>query len=128
MPADRLTVRFAYQRGFQVVDGSTILQTFEKQAEAFKFVHGRGARVWLAWARTIIGGQTAPFDFAATFQQDKVGRIMRTMHGPTAGTWFWTVHTGGARGTVDSKDEAVAGVEAAFTRYIAEADKFKRRQ
>ncbi|MER9004414.1 hypothetical protein NKI15_12360 [Mesorhizobium sp. M0862] len=49
MPAaDRLTVRFAYQRGFQVVDGSAILQTFEKQDEA-KFVLGRGARVWLAW-------------------------------------------------------------------------------
>ncbi|WP_198022612.1 hypothetical protein [Mesorhizobium sp. LNJC384A00] len=35
------TVRFAYQRGFQVVDGSAILQTFEKQDEAFNFVLGR---------------------------------------------------------------------------------------
>ncbi|ESX03423.1 hypothetical protein X769_18360 [Mesorhizobium sp. LSJC268A00] len=41
MPADRLTVRFAYQIGFQVLDGSAILQTFEKQDEAFKFVLGR---------------------------------------------------------------------------------------
>ncbi|ESZ77678.1 hypothetical protein [Mesorhizobium sp. L103C105A0] len=51
----RLTVRFAYQRGFQVLDGSAILQTFEKQDEAFKFVLGRGARVWLARSRTVIG-------------------------------------------------------------------------
>lgn len=26
---ERLKVRFAYQRGWQVVDGSTILQTFQ---------------------------------------------------------------------------------------------------
>ncbi|MES0135606.1 hypothetical protein NKJ88_11720 [Mesorhizobium sp. M0016] len=122
MPADRLTVRFAYQIGFQVLDGSAILQTFEKQDEAFKFVLERGARVWLAWSRTVIGGQTAPFDFAAAFQQEKVGRIMKTMHGPAAGTWFWTCHDGGARGTVEMKDEAVAGVERAFTRRIAGAD------
>ncbi|ESZ35776.1 hypothetical protein X731_30585 [Mesorhizobium sp. L2C054A000] len=84
MPAaDRLTVRFAYQRGFQVVDGSAILQTFEKQDEAFNFVLGRGARVWLAWSRTVIGGQTAPFDFAAAFQQEKVGRILKTMLRPS---------------------------------------------
>ena len=87
----RLKVRFAYQRGFQVVDDSTVLQTFEEREEAFKFVHGRGARVWLAWGRTVIGGRTAPFDFAASFQQDGVGRILKTLHGPAAGTWFWTV-------------------------------------
>lgn len=47
MPADRLIVRFAYQRGWQVVDTSTILQTFEQKEEAFQFVVDRGARVWL---------------------------------------------------------------------------------
>ncbi|ESY42579.1 hypothetical protein X747_12735 [Mesorhizobium sp. LNJC384A00] len=34
--------------------------------------------MWLAWSRTVIGGQTAPFDFAAAFQQEKVGRILKT--------------------------------------------------
>ncbi|MER9210165.1 hypothetical protein [Mesorhizobium sp. M0771] len=71
---------------------------------------------------TVIGGQTAPFDFAAAFQQEKVGRILKMMHGPAAGTWFWTCDDGGACGTVETNDEAVVGVERAFTQRIAGAD------
>ncbi|MER8925757.1 hypothetical protein [Mesorhizobium sp. M0859] len=118
---DRLKVRLAYQRGFQVVDGSTVLQTFKKRDDAFEFVHGRGARVWLDWSRTVIGAQTPPFDFTAVFQQDAVGRIFKTIHGPGADTWFWTCFEGGARGTVASRDDAVAGVERAYTRYVIKA-------
>lgn len=32
--SQRLTVRFAYQRGWQVVDGSAILITFDKKEDA----------------------------------------------------------------------------------------------
>lgn len=49
----RLKVRLACQRGFQIVDGSTILAAFENPVEAFKFVRDRGARVWLDWGRTV---------------------------------------------------------------------------
>ncbi len=119
MTPGRLTVRFAYQRGWQVVDENVILQTFREQEPAFRFVFDRGARVHLKWGRTVIGGETRPFDFRATFQQTSVGRIMREMHGPLAGTWFWSCFDGGARGTVMIRDEAVAGVEEAYTRRVA---------
>ncbi|MER8532138.1 hypothetical protein NKH61_05070 [Mesorhizobium sp. M1005] len=119
---DHLKIRLAYQRGFQVVDGSTVLQTFGERDDAFRFVHDRGGRVWLSWSRTVIGGQTLPFDFTAMFQQEDVGRIFKTIHGPGADTWFWTCFEGGARGTVASRDDAVAGVEHAYTRYVIKAD------
>ncbi|TIP22711.1 MAG: hypothetical protein E5X67_36230 [Mesorhizobium sp.] len=122
MPADRLIVRFAYQRGWQVVDGSTILQTSEKKEEAFQFLVDRGARVWLQWSRTVIGGKAPPYDFAASFMQDAVGRILKTIHGKEAGTWFWTCYEGGANGKVPTKDEAVVGVERAYTRRVVKAD------
>lgn len=41
-------VRLAYQRGFQIVDGSIVLAAFGGHVEAFKFVSDRGARVWLS--------------------------------------------------------------------------------
>jgi hypothetical protein len=66
--SDRLTVRLAYQRGWQVVDGSTILTTFDDQHGAFQFLVDRGMRVRLTWGRTMIAGQTAPFDFCCSFQ------------------------------------------------------------
>jgi hypothetical protein len=70
MPADRLTVRLAYQRGWQVVDGSVVLATFDTKEGAFQHLVEQGARVHLQWGRTVIGGQTAPFDFAAKFQSE----------------------------------------------------------
>ncbi|TIU05206.1 MAG: transposase domain-containing protein [Mesorhizobium sp.] len=73
--SERLKVRLAYQRGFQIVDGSTVLAAFENHVEAFKFVHDRGARVWLEWSRTVIGGQSAPYDFTAIVNGHKQSRI-----------------------------------------------------
>ncbi|WP_287095710.1 hypothetical protein [Mesorhizobium sp.] len=69
--SQRLKVRFAYQRGWQVVDGSAILSTFDKKEDAFRFVLDRGARVRLEWSRTVIGGKAPPYDFAASFMQDR---------------------------------------------------------
>jgi hypothetical protein len=123
---ERLKVRFAYQRGFQVVDGSHVLETFDTRDEAFRYVDARDARVWLQWARMVIGGQTMPCDFAASFGDDhSVGRIMKNVHGPGAGTWFWSMYShdrgrvGGEHGIVATKDQAVIGVERAYTRFIA---------
>jgi hypothetical protein len=116
----RLKVRFAYQRGWQVVDGSTIVDTFETDEKAFGFLVDRGARVHLQWGRTVIGGETVPLDFSASFQAKSAGRIMKAMHGPSAGTWWW--YSGSLSGNVATKDEAVFGVERAYTRRIAKAD------
>ncbi|MGX9178802.1 hypothetical protein [Mesorhizobium sp. BHbdii] len=120
--SQRLKVRFAYQRGWQVVDGSAILSTFENKEDAFRFVLDLGARAWLNGGRTVIGGQSPPYDFAAQFQQDSVGRIMKRTHGSESGTWFWTCHEGGARGTVQTKEEAVIEVERAYTCRIVKTD------
>jgi hypothetical protein len=119
---DRLTVRYLYQRGWQVVEGSTILEKCETKEEAFQYLVDHDARVHLLWGRTVIRGETAPFDFAAQFQQDHVGRILKTLHGPAQGTWFWSCYEGGATGTVKTKDEAVFGVERAYTRFVVKAD------
>jgi hypothetical protein len=45
--SERLVVRLAYQRGWQVVNGSEILETFATKEEAFQFLVYRGARVRL---------------------------------------------------------------------------------
>ncbi|SIT55011.1 conserved hypothetical protein [Mesorhizobium prunaredense] len=104
------------------MDGSTVVRTFEKKEDAFHFLVDRGARVWLEWSRTVIGGKAPPSDFAASFMQDTVGRILKTLHGKEAGTWFWTCHEGGANGKVSTKEEAVFGVERAYTRRVVKAD------
>ncbi|TGQ71004.1 hypothetical protein EN829_001045 [Mesorhizobium sp. M00.F.Ca.ET.186.01.1.1] len=123
---DRLTVRFAYQHGWQAVENNRAIETFDSKVEAFAYVRARGARVWLTWGRTVIAGQTVPFDFAAQFQQDDVGRIIKVLHGPSANTWFWTCYDGGARGTVKTKPQAVASVEAAYTQRIVRAGHIDR--
>lgn len=53
--------------------------------------------------------------------QDAVGRILKTLHGTEAGTWFWSCYEGGANGRVSTKDEAAFGVERAFTRRVVKA-------
>ncbi|TPM55370.1 hypothetical protein FJ959_18370 [Mesorhizobium sp. B2-2-4] len=120
--SDRLTVRLAYQRGWQVVDGSTVLRTFETKEGAFQFLVDRGARVHLHWRRTKIGGQEPPYDFDAEFQSESVGRIKKELHGPSAGRWFWSCFVGGARGSTEIRDEAVFEVERAYTRIVVKAD------
>ena len=121
----RFKVRLLYQRGFQVVDGSTVLASFENHHDAFRFVHARGARAWLEWGRTEIGGQTGSHDFCAKFLQETAGRIYKYKYGPSDGRWFWAMTYyerglgfGNSSGTIASKDEAVAQVEQEFTRFM----------
>jgi hypothetical protein len=120
--SERLKVRLAYQRGWQVVENNRVIETFDTKVEAFNFVHARGARVWLSWGRTVIGGQTTHYDFEASFGETGVGRVMKELHPPSAGTWTWSCYDGGARGRVSTRDEAVAGVEIAYTRRVVGAD------
>ncbi|TIT69106.1 MAG: hypothetical protein E5W90_02050 [Mesorhizobium sp.] len=120
MASDRLIVRLAYQRGWQVVDGSTILTTSETKEAAFQHLVASGARVRLDWRRTLIAGQSKPCDFSATFQSDNAGRIMKQFHGPSAGRWSW--FSGSSIGSVETKEEGVFEVERAYTRRVAGAD------
>lgn len=132
--SERLKVRLAYQRGFQIVDGSTVLTAFENHVEAFKFVRERSARVWLDWGRTVVAGQTGQYDFTASFLQSSVGRILKNQWGSLSGTWAWSISTsdprfrihGGQRGTASTKDDAVFDLEREFTRFIAETEKYRR--
>ncbi|MCF6120920.1 hypothetical protein L2449_29265 [Mesorhizobium muleiense] len=134
MNGERLKVRLAYQRGFQIVDSGAVLAAFENHVEAFKFVRNRGARVWLDWSRTVIGGQSVPYDFTASFLQSSIGRISKNQWGSLSGTWSWSISTsdprfrlhGGQRGTAATRDEAVFQLEREFTRFIAETEKYRR--
>ncbi|TPJ84076.1 hypothetical protein FJ422_17595 [Mesorhizobium sp. B2-6-3] len=117
---ERLTARLAYQRGWQVVDGSTVLATFATKEGAFQYLVDRGARVHLQWRRTKIGGQEPPYDFAAEFQSESVGRIKKELQGPSAGRWYW--YQGSSKGSIDTKGEAVFEVERAYTRIVVKAD------
>ncbi|MCP9229977.1 hypothetical protein NMG46_06910 [Mesorhizobium sp. LMG 17147] len=115
-----------------MVDGNTELATFEDPVEAFKFIRERGARVWLDWDRTVIGGETAPYDFTASFLQSSVGRILKNQWGSREGTWSWSISTsdprlrlhGGQQGTAGTRGEAVFELEREFTRFIAETEKY----
>ncbi|RWE30042.1 hypothetical protein EN844_09090 [Mesorhizobium sp. M3A.F.Ca.ET.201.01.1.1] len=123
----RLRVSKADDR-YQVADESGPIRSFDTIVEAVRFVRDREARLWLDWGRTIIGGQTVPHDFSPTFLGSPVGRIQGEAHGTSAGTWRWSIAThdkrwrshGGQRGQAYTKDEAVAELEQAFTKYIAE--------
>lgn len=119
---DRLTVRFAYQRGWQIVENRRVIEVFDSKVEAFDFIYAQGSRVRLTWGRTVIGGRALHYDFEASLQDACVGRIMKEHHGALAGTWFWTCHDGGARGQAATKDEAATAVEVAYTRRVVGAD------
>ena len=45
----------------------------------------------LTWEHTVIGGQTAPYDYTARDGDVLVGRVMRVEHGPGAGEWMWSM-------------------------------------
>lgn len=128
MPADRLKVRDAEEDGYEVLDDGEPIWSFETIVEAVRFVRDRDARLWLDWGRTVLGGQTAPRDFEASFLGSSVGRLLGQQNGPSAGKWFWSISTndkrwrihGGQRGRSSSKDEAVAELERAFTDYLAD--------
>ncbi len=128
MPADRLKAR-EVDGACEVFDGDDVLGRFTSIVEMARFVRDRGARFWLDWRRTEINGRSAPHDFAPTFLgSDSVGRLLGEQHGPSAGTWRWSIGThdrrwrghGGQRGREASKEEAVAALEAEFTRYLAD--------
>ena len=68
MPADRLKVRDAAEDGYEVLEDGEPIWSFETIVEAVQFVRDRGARLWLDWGRTVIGGQTVgPRDFEPSF-------------------------------------------------------------
>lgn len=127
MSADRLKVHEA-DGGFQVLEEGEAIATFATILEAAGFVRDRGARLWLDWGRTVIAARSRPHDFSCSFLgSDSVGRILGEQHGPSAGTWFWSISThddrwrkhGGQRGREATKDQAVAELEREFTNYLA---------
>ena len=78
----------------------------------------------IMWRRTVIGGQTAPYDFEATVDEKGIGRITRIPHGPKEGCWSWALHLsvpgvdyqrlGPLHGVEQSKAEAIDSVRRAF--------------
>ena len=80
----------------------------------------------LTWQRTVIGGQTVPYDFAALDAGQPVGRIYR--HDTSEhqrGEWFWAMNAFGpginrhginCSGIVETKAEAVRLVEGTYQR------------
>ncbi|RVA07924.1 hypothetical protein EN932_26715 [Mesorhizobium sp. M7A.F.Ca.US.002.01.1.1] len=130
MSADRLKVRDASGDGYEVLDyDGEPIAICATIVDAARFVHGRAARFWLDWDRTVISGPPAPGDFCASFLgSDSIGRIRAERHGASAGSWFWSISThddrwrkhGGQRGREPSKDLAVAALEREFTRYLAD--------
>lgn len=129
MPADRLKVRDAAAGGYEVLEDDKAIGSFVTIVEAVRFVRDQGARLWLDWGRTVIGGRSMPHDFSPTFLgSDDVGRVMGEQHGPSAGSWTWSIGThddrlrkhGGQRGREPTKEEAVAALEREFTNYLAE--------
>lgn len=127
MPADRLKVRDA-AAGYEVLADGEVIGSFPTIVDAARFVRDRGARLWLDWARTVIGGQTVgPQDFEPAFLGSGVGRVLGEQHGPSKDKWFWAISTndkrwrvhGGQRGREDTKEAAVAALEREFTTYLA---------
>ena len=78
----------------------------------------------LTWARTKIGGQTKPYDFAAYDGVTNVGRIYR--HDTSErqrGNWYWSMYAFGrsvdrdgvtCTGIASSKPEAAQMVERTY--------------
>ena len=89
----------------------------------------------LKWERTVIGGREVPQDFSACHGDHGAGRIMPTVSGDKPGSWAWFVNgtdpdTGrgsSVGGRESSKDHAVEQLEAAYTQFIANGDKYGRR-
>lgn len=88
-------------------------------------------RLRLRWDRTVIGGQTVPYDFNAfddeRYPNYSVARIHKIRGGHIGGGWSWSMTMFGktnapyapAWGTVDTKDEAARECEAAYFRFLA---------
>ena len=78
----------------------------------------------LSWERTLIAGQTKPYDFTAKDGARPVGRIYRhDTSVPNRGHWYWTMYAVGqgidrggvnCTGMVSSKTEAAQLVERTY--------------
>jgi hypothetical protein len=82
----------------------------------------------LKWQRTVIGGRTAPYDFAAYDGEIGVGRIYRTGTVHSGLRWFWAMNGWGpgitrdgilCNGLAATKAEAVRLVEDTYARCLA---------
>ncbi|CDX37817.1 conserved hypothetical protein [Mesorhizobium sp. ORS 3359] len=122
----------ATDSGYRVLDpNGAVVATVERRPQAFELVRGRGGCVRLQWARTVIGKETVPRDFSATHGGYRAGRIMTVISGDQRGSWAWFVNgkdpdtgrTGSFSGREETKDQAVAKLEAVYTEFIADADK-----
>ena len=82
MPADRLKVRDAAEDGFEVLEDGEAIWSSPTIVEAVQFVRDRGARLWLDWGRTVIGGDIKPRDFEASFLGSSVGSEPRNRTDP----------------------------------------------
>ncbi|MDG4877688.1 hypothetical protein P9273_21530 [Mesorhizobium sp. WSM4935] len=121
------------ENGYRVLDpAGKVLAIMERRPQAFEFVRDRGGRVHLQWARTVIGKETVPRDFSATHGGFGAGRIMTMISGDQRGRWAWFVNgrdpdtgrTGSSSGREDTKDQAVAELEASYTEFIAYAERY----
>ncbi|TJV70743.1 MAG: hypothetical protein E5X76_18275 [Mesorhizobium sp.] len=122
----------ATESGYRVLDPKgTVVATVQRRPHAFEFVRDRGGRVHLQWARTVIAKETVRRDFSAMHSGFGAGRIMTVISGER-GRWAWFVNgrdpdtgrTGSFSGREDTKDQAVAELEAAYTEFIAYADRY----
>ncbi|PBC09225.1 hypothetical protein [Mesorhizobium sp. WSM3859] len=123
----------ATESGYRVLDqAGKVLAIVERRPQAFEFVRDRGGRVQLQWAGTVIVNQTLSRDFSATHGGSRAGRIMTVISGDQRGSWAWFVNGndpdtgrgGSFSGREETKDQAVAQLEAVYTEFIAGADKY----
>jgi len=121
---------------YRVLDPSgAVVATFRRRPDAFAFVRDWGGRVHLEWARTVLNNRIVSGHFSASHGPFKAGRLMPVISGDERGRWAWFVNGtdpdtgrgGGASGRADTKDEAVADLEAAYAEFIANADRYAPR-
>jgi hypothetical protein len=66
MSDDRYTIRPKYGFGYQILDGTEIVETCETRIAAIERVRARGGRLALRWQRIDFGdGIVYPHDFTA---------------------------------------------------------------
>lgn len=115
----------SYKVEYRVKGNEGIVGTVSSVAEAAGLVLKRGGRIWLKWERTIIGGQEMHFDFSASFDEERVGRIIRENNFQKRWSWHLNANDprsnriGTENGVVAQRDEAIAAIERAFTKFIA---------
>lgn len=74
----------------------------------------------LKWKRTVIGGQTAPYDFLAYTDWGTFCRVIKRPFGPSEGRWHWALTCSRSPfhkvpyGDCDSRDEVIDLVKRMF--------------